>query len=237
MIRAILVDDEQNAIKAMELMLTEHCKNVNIIGKAYNAMEAVKLILVEKPDLVFLDVQMPGYTGFDVLEQIKELNCKIIFTTAYNEYAIAALRKGAFDYLLKPMDINDLKNCIIRIEEELHKQIVPTKAKSSLMELAIKNGIIYFKMEEIIHIEASGSYTYFYLDNDIKHIGSKSMKDYELVLDPSIFYRTHNSHIINLKKVKKFISTDGFFAEMVDGKMINISRRNKDEFLERLKLL
>jgi two-component system, LytTR family, response regulator len=237
MIRTILVDDEQKSIKILELLLTTYCRNIFIIDKANSALEAVKLILVQKPDLVFLDVQMPGFNGFDVLEQIQEINTKVIFTTAHKDYVIDALRKGAFDYLLKPIDINDLQNCIIRLEKELSKSVSIKNQYSNTIEIAVKNGIIFIKTADIIYIEASGSYTTFYLEQGIKHIGSKNMKDYETLLDHTFFYRTHNSYIANLKKVARFISADGFFAQMNDGTNVQIARRNKDEFLERLKTI
>lgn len=237
MIKAVLVDDEHKSILNLEILLTEYCNNVQIVGRANNAIEAVKVILTEKPDVIFLDVQMPGYSGFDVLEQIKETNAKIIFTTAHKDYAINAIKKGAFDYLLKPLDIEELKNCVKRAADEIVKQSTPAKNVAKLIELSVKDGIIFIAPENIVRIEASGSYTTFHLIDDIKHMASKSMKEYELFLDPTFFYRCHNSHIINLRKVKKFVSKDGLYAEMSDGSMPEISRKNKEEFLEKLKSL
>ena len=239
MISAILVDDEQKSIKNLELLLKEHCKEINVIGVANNALEAIKLTLEKKPDVVFLDVQMPGYNGFDVMDNIKETNSIFVFTTAHEEYAVKALRKGAFDYLLKPIDTDELKNCVTRIQEEFYKkknQSVNGQLINKIIEVAVKDGIIFIKPNDLIRIEASGSYTVFYLDNNIKHMSSKNMKYFETFLDPSLFFRCHKSHIINLKKVIKLVSNNGFFAQMNDGSLVELSRKSKDVFLEMIKI-
>jgi two-component system LytT family response regulator len=237
MITAILVDDEEKSLKNLEILLTDHCKEVKILATASNALEAVKTILSKKPDLVFLDVQMPGYTGFDVLEQIKEVPVTIVFTTAHKDYAINALRKGAFDYLLKPVDTEELIHCVGRVMEKINVREGQTLSPvyNNIIELSVKDGIIFIKPEQIIRLEASGSYTTFILENNVKHLVSKSMKEYEILLDNTIFFRCHNSHIVNLRKVVKFTHNNGYFAELSNGSVIEIARRNKEIFLERLK--
>lgn len=236
---AILVDDEEKSLKNLSILITDHCPDIKIISTASNALQAVKEIMNEKPDLVFLDVQMPGYNGFDVLEQIKNTTATVIFTTAHKDYAINALRKGAFDYLLKPIDSDELKSCIERAKEKIGKEnpVTGTLAPSSpnIIELSVKDGIIFVKQEQIIRLEASGSYTTFYLENNVKHMVSKSMKEYESQLDPSVFYRCHNSHIVNLKMVIKFVHNNGYFAELSNGSTVEIARRNKEAFLQKLK--
>jgi two-component system LytT family response regulator len=238
MITAVLVDDEEKSLKNLQILLSEHCKEIKILATASNALEAVKNIVHEKPDVVFLDVQMPGYTGFDVLDLIKETPVTIIFTTAHKDYAINALRKGAFDYLLKPIDTEELIQCVKRIREkmdEVENTSAVSGALNNIIELSVKDGIIFIKPEQIIRLEASGSYTAFILENNVKHLVSKSMKEYEVLLDPSVFFRCHNSHIVNLKKVVKFVQNNGYFAELSNGSTIEIARRNKDIFLEKLK--
>lgn len=232
MMKAIIVDDENKSIKNLEFLIGNYCKEITVINTAHNALEAVRLILLEKPDIVFLDVQMPGYSGLDVLDQLGEIDSKIIFTTAHKDYAIQALRKGAFDYLLKPIDVEDLKKCATRVMEKLDKK---TDTYPATIELSVKDGIIFIKPQDIVRLEAAGSYTTLYLDNNVKHLASKSLKEYERQLDPVLFYRCHNSHVINLKKVIKFISSDGFFAEMNNGSLAEIAKKNKEEFLLRLK--
>lgn len=237
MLTAILVDDEEKSLKTLSILLTEHCEGISIIGTASNALEAVKIIMSQKPDLVFLDVQMPGYNGFDVLENIKDTPSTIIFTTAHRDYAITALRKGAFDYLLKPVDIEELKSCTERAREKIKKErtVNAPQASYGIIELSVKDGIIFVKQEQIVRLEASGSYTLFFMDNNVKHLVSKSMKEYEALLDPAVFFRCHNSHIINLKMVTKFTHSNGYFAELSNGSSVEIARRNKDAFLQRLK--
>jgi two-component system, LytTR family, response regulator len=237
MIKAIIVDDEEKSLKNLELLLTSYCSEVEIINRANNALEAVKMITAQKPDVVFLDVNMPGYTGFDVLENIRETSCLVIFTTAHKNYAINALRKGAFDYLLKPIDTDELKDCISRVKEVLSRTEVRNSVGQGIIELSVKDGIFFIKPNDIVRLEASGSYTTFHLENNVRHMASKSMKEFEALLDPAIFFRCHNSHIINLKKVTKFIHSNGYFAELVNGATIEVSRRNKDLFLEKLKNL
>ena len=234
MIKAILVDDEEKSLMNLELLLKAACPDVQVIGKAANALQAVKIILNDDPDLVFLDVHRPGYSGFDVLDSIRESRAIVVFTTAHKNYAINALRKGAFDYLLKPVDTDELKECVSRVSMKLSRQ---HDSKTNLIELSVKDGIIFVKPADIIRLEASGSYTVFHLENNVKHMVSKSMKEYEGLLDPAIFFRCHNSHVINLRKVVKFIHSNGYFAEMQNGSTIEIARKNKEVLLDKLKNL
>jgi two-component system LytT family response regulator len=239
MITAILVDDEEKSIRNLELLLADSCPDVQITGRAANALEAVQLILNLRPDIVFLDVHMPGYSGFDVLENIQGSGALMIFTTAHKNYAISALRKGAFDYLLKPVDTDELKGCVERARAQLQKP-APTKNAGGghgIIELSVKDGIIFIRTADLVRLEASGSYTIFYLDNNVKHMASKSLNQYEGLLDSSVFFRCHNSHIINLKKVVKYIHSNGYFAELSNGSTIEIARKNKELFLEKLKKL
>jgi len=238
MMTAILVDDEEKSLKNLSILIADHCPGIKIISTASNALEAVKEIMSEKPDLVFLDVQMPGYNGFDVLEHIKSTPVTVIFTTAHKDYAINALRKGAFDYLLKPIDSDELKSCIERAQEKIDKEknaFGSVPSAPNIIELSVKDGIIFVKQEQIVRLEASGSYTTFFMENNVKHMVSKSMKEYESQLDPAVFFRCHNSHIINLKMVVKFVHNNGYFAELSNGSAVEIARRNKDLFLQRLK--
>ena len=236
MISAVLVDDEVKSIHNLELLLSECGQEVQVIGRATNALEAVQLVLSLKPALVFLDVNMPGYNGFDVLDNIKGSGALVIFTTAHRNYAISALRKGAFDYLLKPIDTDELLGCIQRVREHL-QQSASQQAGQAMIGVNVKDGIIFIRTAELIRLEASGSYTEFYLDNNVKHVASRPMKEYESMLDPAVFFRCHNSHIINLRKVVRYIHSNGYFAELVNGATIEIARRNKEIFLEKLKNL
>ena len=237
MIKAVIVDDEEDSVEILQTLLKEHCPLVKVTGAANNALTAVQKIQGEQPDLVFLDVQMPGYNGFDVLETIRDQDCLVVFTTAHKDYAINALRKGAFDYLLKPLDTAELKACMGRVENKLQKnQGGDTLPRYGILELAVKEGSIFVNPAEIIRLEAAGNYTYFHLDGGIRYLVSKNIKDYELQLDNRIFYRCHKTHAVNLRRVRKFhIST--YCVELSDGSMIEISRKKKEELLEKLRLL
>ena len=232
-ITAILVDDEEKSIKNLDLLLAQHCPDVKVIDRASNALSAVSTILEKRPDLVFLDINMPGFNGFDVLENIGSQTATVVFTTAHRNYAINALRKGAFDYLLKPIDTEELKDCVARVRSKLGRQ----STQPGMIGISVKDGIIFIKPADLVRVEAAGSYTTFYLENNVRHLASRSMKEYEAQLDPAVFFRCHNSHIINLRKVTKFIHSNGYFAEMTNGAMVEIARRQKDAFLEKLKHL
>lgn len=218
----------------MELLLKPYSDYVEIVSTASNALAGIKEIVLHKPELLFLDIQMPGYNGFELLEQVKDQVKHIVFITAHKEYAIEALRKGAFDYILKPFDSDELKNCIARIVNGKGRS-QPEKNARTVIELSVKTGIHYIKQEDIVFLEASGSYTEFHLNDGTRHLVSKSMKAYEIQLDPELFYRCHNSYIINIQKVKQYIHTEGLFAEMSGGKKVSIARSKKDEFLEKIK--
>lgn len=233
MIRAIIVDDEPKAIKTLTMLIETYCKNVSVINHATSAFDAVSIILKEKPDVVFLDINMPGHDGFDVLEKIQSENIKIIFTTAHKDYAINAIKKGVFDYLLKPVDTDELQLCI----ENLSKKINSTQANPvAPIQINLKEGVIFIDPSEIVKLEASGSYTDIYIDNNKKITTSKLLKEFELVLDNTVFYRCHKSYIVNLTKIKKLLNDNGgYFIEFKDGTNAEVTKKNRDELLDRMK--
>jgi len=232
MMKAVIVDDEPKAITSMSMLIENYCKNVQVVGTATSAFEAVSIILKEKPDVVFLDINMPGHNGFDVLEQVQSTQVKIIFTTAHKEYAINAIRKGAFDYILKPVDPDDLQKCIQRLENDIKPSAI-----SSTIQINVKEGVLFIQAPNIVKLKANGSYTDFYLDDNKKLTTSKVMKEYEMMLDPQQFYRCHNSYIINLTKVEKLLNENGYFVVFKDGSRAEVSRKNKEELLDRIKIL
>lgn len=236
MLRAVIIDDERSGINALQLLIDQHIENVKVVGVTTKAQQGVLLIEDYRPEIVFLDISMPQLNGFALLEQLQYRDFNLVFTTAHQEYALQAIKHHAFDYLLKPIDSDELKNCVAKIMTD--RERVKSQAKttaSHTIGLSVKDGIIFIRHADIIRLEASGSYTVFYLENKVKQMASKSLKEYEAQLDPSIFYRCHNSHVVNLKKVAKFVSSDGLFAQMLDGSAAEIARKNKEQFLERLK--
>ncbi|HLP12932.1 MAG TPA: LytTR family DNA-binding domain-containing protein [Flavobacteriales bacterium] len=231
MLRAILVDDEPKCIKSLEALLGHYCKNVQVIGTASSAFDALALIAKEKPELVFLDIHMPEHTGMDMIAKINSLPIKIIFTTGDSTQALNAIKHGAFDYLLKPVDADDLVRCVNRIEPA---KITPGSAS---IQINVKEGVLFINTAEIVKLKASGSYTDIYLDENKKLTTSKVLKEYESMLDKNLFYRCHNSYIINLRKVEKLLSEDGFFVAFKDGSRAEVTRKNKEELIEKMRLL
>lgn len=236
MLRAVIIDDEASGIKALQLLIEKHAQPVKVVATTTKAKHGISIIEDYKPEIVFLDISMPELDGFALLQELQFSDFHLVFTTAYHEFAIQAIKHNAFDYLLKPIDTQELINCVKRILDE--KEKTPVKEKNNftnLIGLSVKDGIIFIRQSDIIRLEASGSYTVFYLDNKVKHMASKSLKEYEAQLNPELFFRCHNSHIVNLRKVVKFSSNNGYFAQMIDSSLADIARKNKDVFLEKLK--
>lgn len=238
MLRAIIIDDETAGIETLKILAARNPDTIRVVATTLNAAEGITLIEDYKPDVVFLDISMPTMSGFELLERLHFKDFKLVFTTAHKEYAIQAIKNKAFDYLLKPIDDADFRTCLKNIMQEHDKTPLPAKHDTNLLiEIQVKDGIIFLKQKDIVRLEASRSYTEFHMDNGAKYIASKSLKDFEAKLDSHLFYRCHKSHIINLQKVQKFINHDGFFALMSDQSMPDISKTLKDSFLERLKTL
>jgi two-component system, LytTR family, response regulator len=233
--RAVIIDDEETGVTALKMLIEEHVTSVKVVATATHPLRGIDAIEEHRPDLVFLDVSMPQMDGFELLDRLAYKSFFLIFTTAHAEYAIKAIKSRAHDYLLKPVDLDELKRCV----SSLGLRDFPSKppVNRRVIEISMKDGIIFIKPEEIIRLEAAGAYTTFYLDNGIRHVASKNLKEYERSLEEPRFFRCHPSHIVNLTKVLKLVCADGLFAQMNDGSMPDVSRRNKDGFLERLKAL
>ncbi len=240
--KAIIIDDENKGREILSRMIGTYCPDVTIIGIATNAEEGYSLIKKTEPDLVFLDIEMPNGNGFSLLQRFDEIPFQLIFTTAYENYAIKAIRHHALDYLLKPIDIDELrtsvKNAAIALKNKPAVNryagfIAERKAEvAGKIGLPIKDGIVYLNITDIIRVESDGSYSTFFSTDGKKYMVSKNLKEFEDQLPAKEFFRSHKSHLINIRKVKKYLRTDGYFAEMEDGSMIEIARRKKDEFLQ-----
>lgn len=250
-LRAVIIDDETNAREALSNLLRLLCPEVEICGEAKNADLGIELIRKEQPNLVFLDIQMPGKTGFDLLSSYEKVTFGVIFTTAYQEYAIKAFRFSAIDYLLKPIDPDELQAAIEKFKVQVgtidaqQLQILQEQldAKQSLkLEQRKKNdthrialptaeGIHFVQMTDIIQCESLGSYTKFHLIKGPAIVVSRLLKEYEEILDNYYFFRVHQSNIINLEHIKRYVKGDGGQVWMSDNTEIEVSRRRKDEFL------
>jgi two-component system LytT family response regulator len=236
MLRAIIIDDEPNGINTLKVLIETHTKGIKIISVTTEPEKGIEMIEDYKPDVVFLDINMPRIDGFKLLESLAFKKFKLVFTTAYQEFALKAIKNRAFDYLVKPIDIEELKLCVNNVLESFGNKPANSKPNyENIIELSVKNGIIFIKPREIIRLEADRSYTVFHLVNNVRHIASKSLKEYEALLDPTTFFRSHPSHLINLHMVVRTISNEGLFVQMNDGSMPELLKRHKQGFLEKLK--
>lgn len=238
MYRAIIIDDEQTGINTLKVLIERDFNNIKIVAETTDPFQGITLVENYKPEIVFLDISMPKIDGFELLEKLSYKSFKLVFTTAHEQYAIKAIKNKAFDYLLKPIDRQDLKICIDKILTDFLQPLPNKTLKPSILELSAKDGIVFLRPEEIIRLEASGSYTVFYLESNEKYIASKNLKECTALLDNwDYFFRCHSSHTINLKKVVKMVSTNGLFVKMNDGSMPELLRKNKDMFLMKLKTI
>ena len=247
MIKAIIVDDELGARESLSKMIEKNCKQLEVIAKADSAQAAFETITSKQPDLVFLDIEMPNGNAFDLLEKFKEINFNIIFTTAYDHYAIKAIKFSAVDYILKPIDPEELVEAVKRFEKKhqgqpntLDKQfktlLSNVRPENKLKKVGIPDGdgLIFINLSDIVRCESDGNYTFFILTNGKKIIASRTLGEYEQMFTEDNFFRIHRSHLINLQHVKKYIKGEGGYVIMSDDSQVEVSRRNKNEFLEKL---
>ena len=241
-LRTIIIDDEPDAVNFIHSIIKEYCPALEVIGKANNAMDGITVIRENRPDLVLLDVEMPHGSGFDLLAQFPDKTFDVIFITAFNHYAIKAIKFSAVDYILKPININEFIVAVEKVAEKRSAPDSPNRNFETLLEnlnsaapakLAIptSDGMEYLITKEIIRIEADRSYSWFHLTGKRKILVSKNLKEYQDLLNDRNFFRSHNSHLINLEHVKKYIRADGGAIEMVDGSQVPISRTRRDLFL------
>lgn len=245
MLTAIIIDDEQKGRIALKQKLQDYCPAVTVIGEAADGLEGLKLIEQLQPQIVFLDIEMPRLDGFEMLQQLPDKNFQLIFTTAYDQYAIKAIKYAAFDYLLKPVDIEELKTAVQKIAANLHPHSTTRKlevlahnlqGRNALNKIAIPTmeGLLFFNINDIIHLEAQSNYTTLHFINHPKLIASRTLKEFEELLPGDLFFRPHHSHIINLHFLKRYIKGDGGQIEMQNGNFVDVARRKKEEFLQRI---
>lgn len=230
MIKAIIVDDENEARDLLSILLNEYFNDVQIIGVAASALEGVKLIQKGHPDVLFLDVQMPGGTGFDLLEAIPNRKFEVVFTSAHQKFALKAIKEEAKDFLVKPIDIDDLEGAINRVRKIKNSKQAQNSI-SSRIQIPVSGGIKFIEPNNISRIKGDGNYTTVYLLEGEKILVTKNMKQMESLLSSKEFFRSHNSHMVNLDYIKEFSRIDGSFIIMSDGTTVPLSRRKKDEFI------
>lgn len=249
MMRAVLIDDEISNLENLRALLEKHCPQVTIIATAQNVSDAVDAIEKYLPDLVFLDIQMGEKTGFDVLKLLPSRNFEVIFVTAYDQYGIQAVKFAALDYLLKPIDIEELINSVNKAGYKLAAQMQTSRLDFLLQQLKkpetnvrkialqMQGEIRYVILSEIVRCEADNTYTHFFLSSGEKILVSRSLKEYADLLHPNGFLRTHQSHLVNPKYVKSWLKEDGGILLLMSGEKIPISKPNRDTVKQALQQL
>ena len=246
MIRSIIIEDEDKARSNLMQILSEYCNDVEVVDAQASVKEGINAILKHKPDLIFLDVHMQGETGFDLLEQIGEINFEVIFTTAHNEYAVKAFKFSAIDYLLKPIDIDELVNAVTKAGKKINQDSTKERydlvlenikgQKSTFNKIALPTaeGLVFVQVADIIRCEAEDNYTHFFLKDGERFLVSKTIKYFEELLTEQDFFRIHQSHLININHLVEYHKGEGGYAIMSDESSVIVSRRKKEAFLAKL---
>jgi two-component system LytT family response regulator len=245
MIKAIIVDDEPDCCETIVSLLEDYCQSVEVKGVYNNAADALASILKQSPDLVFLDVEMPRMNGFEMLEQLPQINFDIIFTTGYDQYALKAIRFSAIDYLLKPVDREELQRAVQKamhrsqrtiaqqVEILMQKIHQPSKPISKIA-LPTMEGLQMVPVDSVISCESDSNYTVLLLKNKKKLIVSTTLKEMEEMLEEHSFARVHRSYLINLNEVEKYVKGEGGYLIMSDGSTIDVSRNRKEQLMKQL---
>jgi two-component system, LytTR family, response regulator len=244
MLRLVIIDDMQNAREVTASVIKKHCKQVDVVATADSVKTGIEVIKQHKPDVVLLDIQMHDGTGFDLLNKVKPIDFKVIFISAYEEHAIRAFKFSAVDYILKPIDSNELVAAIQKAEGALQQtnttQVLDTlesnysneSKESKKVVLKTSDSIYVISIKDIVHCDAEVNYTKFFLSDGRKILISKPLKEYDDMLSEFGFFRIHQSHLINLDYFEHFKKADGGYAVMKDSSVIPVSSRKKELFLQ-----
>ena len=247
MIKALIIDDEKASAELLSIKLKKAAPDIFITGTFHSGRSALEAMDAEEPDVIFLDIDMPGMDGITMAKKMSSENTEIIFTTAYNQYAIEAVRLQALDYLLKPIGEKELNVALLRLREKLVEK-EKVKATQSLETFFIKmqalnmqynkiaiasiEGILFIPVKEIIRVESLNNYSKLYLITGKNIVASKTLKHLEEMLTPYRFFRPHKSHLINLEYISKYIRGEGGVIIMADGSEVDVSRQRKQDFLK-----
>ena len=244
MLKAIIVEDEKRSRETLRGLLKLFCKNVEVVAEADGVVNGIAAIKEHNPDIVFLDIQMPDGSGFKLLEEIEEINFEIIFTTAYDQFAIKAIKFSALDYLLKPIFPDDLVSAVKKVEEKrkitspetnvevLLENIRKPQNESPKIVLSTSDRIQVVLVDEIVRCESDNYYTFFYFENGSRMLISKTLKENEELLSAYNFVRPHKSHLVNIHFVKGFSKKEGGHIVLKDGSKVPVSRRKREMVLE-----
>ena len=247
MIRSIIIDDEQHCIKSLSKDIELHCPSIEIADTCSSAKEGLMAIKKQVPDLVFLDVEMPWMNGFEMLEIIGDINFSIIFTTAHDEFAVKAFRISAVDYLLKPIDAQDLKMAVQKVEKKLEQgshlphinnllQNIRQPFDEQKIALPVREGYEFVEVSSIIYCHAEGAYTKVFIQGKRPMLISRTLGDVSELLPPEIFQRIHHSTLVNVTYISQFLRTDGGYIVLKTGERLAVSKTRKEMLMERLGL-
>ncbi len=246
-LKAIIIDDENHCVDIIEVILKKHCPNVQIVARASNGLQGIKAILQHDPDIVFLDIEMPKMDGFQMLEALEKIDFTLVFTTAYDQFAVRAFKFSAFDYLLKPIDETELIATIHKAElrntpQKEHLDLLKehyhndTKNTTRRIALSHSKGYQLVDSQAIMYCEADGNYAKVFLENGSKVSVIKSLTYLEEILEdlsPDEFFRIHRQYLVNLRFVKNYLNTEGGQIEMLNDSLLPVSRNRKDDFMKR----
>ena len=245
MIKAIIVDDELTAIESLRWEIDRFCADIKVVESYTDPVEAISAINYLKPDCVFLDIEMPEMDGFQLLKSLKYRDFDLIITTAYDNYAFRAFKESAIDYLLKPIDTDDLLKSASKIKANKEKNALGGELKKVLAQLMPKKNIgkvmlplsgktLFVNAEEIIYCKSDGNYSELFFKDNKKEIVSKKIKDVEVLIDSTDFFRVHNSYLVNINYITEFIKSDGQYLVLENGDSIPVSRSRKSALIELL---
>lgn len=247
MIRSIIIDDEQHCVKALLSDLQQHCPSIEVLDSCYSAKEGIMAIKKLNPDLVFLDVEMPWMNGFEMLEVLSDVNFSIIFTTAHGEFAAKAFRISAVDYLLKPIDANDLKAAVLKVERKMDEGsslqhisnlLRNMRQPSAEQKIALpqREGYEFVDVSSILYCHAEGAYTKVFITEKKTMLISRTLGDVEELLPPEMFQRIHHSTLVNVTYISQFLRTDGGYVVLKNGEKLSVSKAKKEMLMARLGL-
>ena len=242
MIKAIIIDDEFNAIKNLKWEIENFCDDIEVCDTFTNPLEAISAINYLKPDCVFLDIEMPEMDGFQLLSQLAFRDFDLIITTAYDNYAIKAFKEHAIDYLLKPIDSEDLLQTISRVRNNQNQNSLGDEVKKIIesftpqtqpkrLALPLVGKTLYVNIQDIMFCKSDGNYTEIHMINDQKEMLSKKLKEIEAQIDDT-FFRVHNSYLVNINFIKEFVKNEGLYVVLQNGNTIPVSRAKKNELLQ-----
>lgn len=247
---AIIVDDEPQNIEVLEKMILKFCTGVKIVGTANRISDAKKMVEQFNPEIVFLDVELPGENGFDLIESLDEIDFHVIFTTAHADYAVKAIKFAALDYLLKPISVQELREAVEKAKNDIaNSDIVKQEGKKidalidnvgsgkvelNRIALPTSDGLEFYNLKDVIYVEADRSYCKFVLIDKQKIIVSKAMKEFESILESANFLRVHKSSIVNISHIRKYLRGKGGSLVMSDGSLVNIAVRKKEMVLKHI---